>query len=370
MTAESTWTLVVVLAVAGAGIWSLTSSTTRTAIAEETMNTDTTKACEVVCGLPTSDEELRKLLTPEQYKIMRENGTEAPFKNEYWDNHEEGIYVDRITGEPLFSSETKFDSGTGWPSFTQPLAKSLVKEITDSSHGMSRTEVRSASSDSHLGHVFNDGPAPTRLRYCMNSASLRFVPIEKLEAEGYAEYLPLFGQLPTKPGTDPVAIPGVTELATFGGGCFWGVETFFRDVKGVVATATGYEGGSTANPTYKQVCAHTTGHAEVVALSYDPKIVSYETLLKTFFEYHDPTTMNRQGPDIGDQYRSVIFTHNGEQAQIAQSYIADLGQQDIFGSPIVTQVLPTTDFWKAEEYHQQYFEKQGHVSCHPKQRDL
>ncbi len=139
-----------------------------------------------------SDEELKKMLTPEQYKVTQHEGTEAPFRNAYHDNHEAGIYVDVVSGEPLFSSKDKFESGTGWPSFTQPLEPENVKTKTDRQFFMSRTEARSALGDSHLGHVFDDGPAPTGQRYCMNSASLRFVPAERLEAEGYGQYAPLF----------------------------------------------------------------------------------------------------------------------------------------------------------------------------------
>jgi methionine-R-sulfoxide reductase len=153
---------------------------------------NTKNACTTQCGLPTSDAELRKLLTPEQYRIMKQNGTETPFHNAYWDNHEAGIYVDRISGIPLFSSQDKFDSGTGWPSFTKPLNASVIAEKQDNSHGMSRVEVRAALSDSHLGHVFPDGPAPTHLRYCMNSASLRFVPVKDLAKEGYGDYAKQF----------------------------------------------------------------------------------------------------------------------------------------------------------------------------------
>lgn len=141
-----------------------------------------------------SDQELRQQLTPEQYKVTQHEGTEPPFRNEYWNNKRDGIYVDVVSGEPLFSSLDKFDSGTGWPSFTQPLEPDNVTTRTDRSLWMTRTEARSKHGDSHLGHVFDDGPQPTGLRYCMNSASLRFIPVERLEEEGYGEYLPLFEQ--------------------------------------------------------------------------------------------------------------------------------------------------------------------------------
>lgn len=144
------------------------------------------------CPLPLSEEEIKKRLTQEEYQIMRQNGTEAPFKNSYWDNKRPGIYVDRITAEPLFASMDKFDSRTGWPSFTRPINPALIEEKTDRSHGMARTEVRSKSSDSHLGHVFDDGPEPTGLRYCINSAALRFIALEDLEKEGYGKYRSLF----------------------------------------------------------------------------------------------------------------------------------------------------------------------------------
>jgi peptide-methionine (S)-S-oxide reductase len=154
-----------------------------------------------------------------------------------------------------------------------------------------------------------------------------------------------------------------TEKATFGAGCFWGVEAEFRQIKGIVATAVGYEGGTTANPTYRDVCSHRTGHAEVVEVDYDPTRVSYEDLLRVFWENHDPTTLNRQGPDVGDQYRSIIFYHTPEQQAAALASKERLQASGKYRRPIVTQIVPASQFNRAEEYHQQYLEKRGLSSC-------
>ncbi|AGC48728.1 bifunctional methionine sulfoxide reductase B/A protein [Myxococcus stipitatus DSM 14675] len=318
-----------------------------------------------------SDEELRRTLSPLAYDVTQKAATEPPFRNAYWNHHEEGLYVDVITGEPLFSSRDKFDSNTGWPSFTRPVDASHVEEKRDSSLGMERVEVRSKGG-THLGHLFDDGPKPLGTRYCINSASLRFVPVGALEKEGYGAWLKAFGREPTSAApakTDvgkALAAAGVTETALLAGGCFWGMEDLLRKIPGVLQTDVGYTGGGLKSPTYQDVSSGETGHAESVRVVFDPKVLSFETLLeKWFFRMHDPTTLNRQGNDVGTQYRSAIFVQSDEQRRVAEAVKARVNASGKWNRPVVTQVVPAGEFTPAEGYHQDYLVKNpGGYTCH------
>ena len=309
-----------------------------------------------------TDVELKKKLTPLQYDVTQHEGTEPPFKNEYWDNHQDGIYVDVVSGEPLFSSKDKFESGTGWPSFTKPLVPANVVEKTDRKFFMARTEVRSKRADSHLGHVFDDGPAPTGQRFCMNSASMRFIPVDKLQAEGYGEYLPLFGKASTgTSGSSGTTVHAKTETATIAGGCFWGAQDLLRKLPGVISSRVGYTGGSVQNATYQ----NHEGHAEAVEVIFDPTKISYAQILEFFFKMHDPTTLNRQGNDVGSSYRSAIFYHDENQRQVAEQVKKKVDASGAWKRPVVTEIVPAKEFWNAEAYHQDYLIKNpGGYTCH------
>jgi peptide methionine sulfoxide reductase msrA/msrB len=306
------------------------------------------------------DEELRRILTPAQYEVTQNCGTERPFANEYWDNKRPGLYVDVVSGEPLFSSLDKFDSGSGWPSFTKPVADESVTTNEDRSLGVARTEVRSRKAASHLGHVFPDGPGPDGIRFCINSASLRFVPVERLADEGFGAYLPAF----EKAGVVPKDT-GKREVALLAGGCFWGMEDILRKEPGVVETEVGYSGGSLAKPRYEDVKTGRTGHAEAIRIVFDPTRTSYERILDLFFRMHDPTTPNRQGNDVGTQYRSAIFYLSDAQRQVAEKAKLAAAASGRWTRPVTTEITKASDFWSAEEYHQDYLEKHpGGYTCH------
>lgn len=303
--------------------------------------------------------QLRKQLTAEQFAVTQQCGTEPPFRNAFWDNHRPGIYVDVVSGEPLFSSLDKFDSGSGWPSFTKPIPGTEIVEKSDRAHGMVRTEVRSKAADSHLGHVFDDGPRDKGgLRYCINSASLKFIPVEEMEKAGYGALLAPFAAA-------GLAKAKATETAILAGGCFWGMEEILRKIPGVVRTTVGYTGGDTDKPTYKQVCTGATGHAEAVEIEFDPARLSYEALLGYFYRMHDPTTLNRQHNDVGTQYRSAIFYTSEEQKKTAEAVKSRLEAAKKFNRPITTVIAAATKFYPAEDYHQKYLVKNpGGYNCH------
>lgn len=283
-----------------------------------------------------SDPSTYRPLTPEEEAIIVRKGTERPFSGAYYRLSAAGVYTCKRCGAMLYRSSDKFDSGCGWPAFDDAIP-GAVKRLPDPDG--SRTEIQCANCGAHLGHVFEGERFTAKnTRHCVNSLSMLFVPEDEVK----------YGR------------------AYFAGGCFWGVQYLFSQQPGVVKTAAGYMGGHTANPTYEQVCSHTTGHAEAVEVLYDPVRVSFETLAKFFFEIHDPTQFHRQGPDVGDQYRSAIFYTDEEQRQVAERLIAELKGR---GMKVVTEVTPADRFWPAEEYHQDYFARRGgSTACHVRQK--
>ncbi len=276
------------------------------------------------------DDTLRSELSTQEAAVIIRKATERAFTGEYTDTTDEGTYYCRWCGSPLYTSESKFHSGCGWPSFDQELPSAVLRK-TDAD-GM-RTEILCATCGGHLGHVFEgERFTQTNTRHCVNSLSLVF-------REG----------------------PPIAE-AVFAGGCFWGVEHLFAQKEGVYSAVSGYTGGHLENPSYQDVLTHTTGHLEAVKVYYNPLVISYEELAKYFFEIHDPTQTDGQGPDIGNQYLSAVFYRSRSEFDIAVHLIEILEEK---GYKIATTLRPAAIFYTAEDYHQDYYEHKGTLPyCH------
>lgn len=277
---------------------------------------------------------LYRLLTTDEASVIKNRGTERAWTGKYTNNKEEGTYVCKQCGEALYNSSDKFDSHCGWPSFDDEIV-GAVKRIPDAD-GL-RTEIVCASCNAHLGHVFlGEGFTEANTRHCVNSVSLDFVPA--------------------------VLEKGRYETAILAGGCFWGVEYFLQKMDGVKSVSSGYTGGHVKNPGYREVCTGKTGHAEAVKVVFDPEQVSYEEVTRMFLEIHDPTQEGRQGPDIGDQYRSEIFYTTPAQKVTAEKLLGLLRDE---GFRVATRVTQASEFYDAEDYHQDYYDNNGKAPyCH------
>ncbi len=273
-------------------------------------------------------------LSEEEKRVIIDKGTEAPFKGEYTDQTEAGLYLCRQCNTPLYRSADKFQSHCGWPSFDDEI-EGAVKRVSDADGR--RTEIICANCSGHLGHVFQgEGLTNKNVRHCVNSISMTFIPKTQ---------------------------EGEHHKAIFAAGCFWGVQYWFDKQEGVISTTVGYTGGHADNPTYEQVCAKVTGHVEAIEVLYDPQKVSFKQLAQLFFETHDPTQTNGQGPDIGEQYLSVAFFLDDEQRSEILAIIKKY--EELTGKTVATSFRPAEKFWPAEDYHQSYYEKKGSTPyCH------
>ncbi|HEY9190097.1 MAG TPA: bifunctional methionine sulfoxide reductase B/A protein [Sulfurovum sp.] len=273
-------------------------------------------------------------LTPFEKHVIIDKGTERPFSGKYVDTKEDGTYTCKVCGAPLYRSSDKLDSHCGWPSFDDTIP-GAIKEVPDADG--SRTEIVCANCGAHMGHVFKgEGFTEKNVRHCVNSVSLNFQ--KKKEAAA------------------------AWEKAFFAGGCFWGVEYHLEKIDGVKEVTSGFMGGHLKNPGYDDVIRKDTGHLETVEVLYDPSKVSYETLAKTFFEIHDPTQSDGQGPDIGSQYLSAVFVNSKEERETIERLIKVLEKQ---GLKIATKILPAASFYPAKAYHQDYYERKGSQPyCH------
>jgi len=290
---------------------------------------------QIACSQETNMESKYNNLTAEEERVILNKGTEMAYTGKFVNHKEDGTYTCKRCDALLYQSDNKFDSNCGWPSFDDEI-DGAVKRVPDAD-GF-RTEIVCYNCGGHLGHVFEgEGFTDKNTRHCVNSISLNFIPEEKNKELN-------------------------TEIAIFAGGCFWGVEYFMQKEPGVISTSVGYTGGKTKNPTYEEICSYQSGHIEAIEIFYDPAETSYEKLAKLFFEIHDPTQVDRQGPDRGEQYRSEIFYINDEQKEIALKLIKILENK---GYKVATKVTPASTFWQAEDYHQDYYQNKGSLPyCH------
>jgi peptide methionine sulfoxide reductase msrA/msrB len=287
-----------------------------------------------------TDEEWKARLTPDQYAVLRQNETEPPFSGSLLYEKKAGTYHCAGCGQSLFASTNKFDAHCGWPSFDKELPQAGIQKKIDYSHGMVRTEIRCGQCDGHLGHLFDDGPTETGKRYCVNALSMSFAADQAAENRFSLK-----------------AVNPIKDTIVLGGGCFWCVEAVYEELNGVLDVQSGYAGGHTIAPTYEEVCDGQTGHAEVIQIIFDPGKCSLLDILEVFFSVHDPTTLNRQGADVGEQYRSVICYRTPAQRETAQSVIQQFNQEQIYDKPVVTQVIPLTTFYPATPDHQNYYQR-------------